>query len=135
MPSPAYEALLALAQRRVATDEGVKLYGKPIGSIIGEEGGRPPVGGGPRAQTPDGEAVAQNSRIGEQKSKQQEAVAPKKVITVERLKSLQRQLKNAMKTDNTALYKSISREFNEAFSEFAKDRSPEEVLALLGKKK
>lgn len=35
---PEISAIVALAQRRVRTSEGAKLYGKPIGSPIGEAG-------------------------------------------------------------------------------------------------
>lgn len=90
------ESLIALAQRRVRTLEGAKLYGKPIGSPIGEI-----------------------SDSGD---------ASERPMTIERLKSLQRQFLAAQKANNTAVMKDIQEAFSKGFREYAEDHAVRDIL-------
>jgi hypothetical protein len=87
--------------RRVQTQEGADKYGQSIGSVINVDG--------PGADDTDS----------------------KRPITIERLRSLERQLRLAKTSGNTALYKSASEGFGAALHQYAKGRPAAEVIAAL----
>lgn len=135
MTSDSITRLIELS-RRVATQKGADLYNKPIGSIIGPDSNRPPGGsssGAPKA--PDTSSMPKNAPArttgGPEKVNGSQSAKPSRPITLERIRSLQSQLRTAMKVDNTATIKAVRKELGNAVSEFAKNRSPEEVRDLL----
>lgn len=123
--------------RRVATQQGADLYNKPIGSIIGPDAKLGPSSSQqpksaqttPLPKDAPGRTSGAPDRVGDQ-----QGAAQGRPVTIERLRSLQRQLRVALKTDNMAGVKSAKKAFNDALTEFSKTRSPEEVIGLLGKK-
>jgi hypothetical protein len=87
--------------RRVKTQEGADKYGQAIGSVIEVDGPG------------------------------QDDADSKRPITIERLRSLERQLRLAKSSGNTALYKSASEGFGAALHQYAKGRPAAEVIAAL----
>lgn len=125
------ENILELA-RRVRTQEGARLYGRPIGSLINDD---QVVGGAnapqnapassrqfalPKNATPTGPAAAKD-----------DASAPTKTVTLERLKSIQRMIRQAAKVDDTSQIKKLEKEFSEALTIYGKDRPAAQVIADL----
>lgn len=94
-----YGSVVSLAQRYIRTPEGAKLFGKPIGSLIGNDGAQP-----------------------------NEASHP---VTIERLRSLQRQFAVAKATGNTGIMRDIQRQFIEALRSFRADHQDMNVLKAL----
>lgn len=93
--------LIELAQRRVRTQEGARLYGKPIGAVIGDVSGDPSDGKRDRP------------------------------ITIERLRSLQEQFEAAKKMGNAGAMKDLQQQFTLALTEFRKHRQDPLVLREL----
>lgn len=137
MKSDAITRIVELS-RRVATQQGADLYNKPIGSIIGPDSDRKPDSPAPVAsaapgstpQNAKGRTTGAPERVGDAGGTDQT-----RPVTIERIRSLQRQLRNAMKLDNGPAIKMARKAFNEAMTGFVKNRSPEEVAQLLAGKK
>lgn len=125
------ENILLLA-RRVRTQEGSKLYGRPIGSLINDD---PTAGGGSKPQNATGAdpkfSMPQNATPTGPKGQDDDSKGPTKTVTLERLKSLQRQVKQAMKVDDQSQVKILEKQFNEAVAAYGKDRPAAQVVADL----
>lgn len=132
MTSDALTRVLALS-RRVATQQGADLYNKPIGSIIGPDADRPVPGPAAPATSKTnapkdapGRTTGAPDRVGEKLGG-----ASSRPMTIERIRSLQRQVRIAMKADNSAGVRAAKRALSEAVTEFTKTRSADEVSRLL----
>lgn len=135
MTSDAITRLIELS-RRVATQAGADLYNKPIGSIIGPDSSRSPQGASSVApKAPDTSSMPKNApgrtTGGPDKVNGVPDKETKRPITLERIRSLQSQLRTAQKVDNTATIKAVRKELGDAITDFTKNRSPAEVRELL----
>lgn len=122
------ENILELA-RRVRTQEGARLYGRPIGSLINDD---QVVGGANAPQNAPASsrqfALPKNATPTGPASKADDESAPTKTVTLERLKSIQRLIRQAAKVDDTSQIKKLQREFSEALTIYGKDRPAAQVL-------
>lgn len=121
----AIENILLLA-RRVKTLEGARLYNKPIGSIIdapveSNDKGQDPVG--PRKPSMPKNATPETTGGPSSVSKFKDAP-----VSLERLKSLQRQLKQAAKMDDISQVKKIQSELSKGITAYGKDRPAAQVI-------
>lgn len=115
--------------RRVRTPEGARLYGSPIGSLIGNNSEyKPEPRQGPRTPSAPKDAVGRTTGS---PSRNSNSDAPEREVTIERLRSLQQQVKAAARTDNEVALRAAKSLFTQAFTQFAENRAPDEVLLML----
>lgn len=117
-PSSSLDRVLKLSERVVRTEQGVKLYNKPIGTPI-------------LAETPTVKPVQKSKPMDDKDTPVKTDDKESRPVTLERVLSLQAQAKAALRTGDKSQIRQLKQEFDEALAKYSEDKPAAQVISEL----